>query len=273
MRREFIASIFIILLLTIIGAIAHIPGWKYLFILYPFLFLGLYDILQKKRTILRNFPLIGHFRYLFELIRPEINQYFIESNTDGRPLNREQRSVIYQRAKKQLDTLPFGTQRDVYEVGHEWVNHSLAPKKVELSSMRVPIGQYSAKKVYHASILNISAMSYGSLSKNAVESLNWGAKIGNFAHNTGEGGLSPYHLKHGGDLIWQIGTGYFSARTSDGKFDEGLYRENSQREQVKMIELKLSQGAKPGHGGILPAAKVTAEIAKIRNSVCNRSMS
>lgn len=265
MRNEFITISALVVLTFAVGHLLDITWMKYLWVLFPVVILGVYDMLQKKRTILRNFPILGHFRYLFELVRPEINQYFIESNTNGRPLNREQRSVIYQRAKRELDTLPFGTQRDVYEIGHEWVNHSLSPKHVDMDNMRIDIGGKDTKHPYRASILNISAMSYGSLSSHAIMAMNWGAKLGDFAHNTGEGGLSPHHLKYGGDLIWQIGTGYFGARTKDGKFDETLYAENSARTEVKMIELKLSQGAKPGHGGILPGAKVTKEIANIRN--------
>jgi glutamate synthase domain-containing protein 2 len=226
--------------------------------------IGLRDAFQKKHTIIRNFPVLGHFRYLLEMVRPEIQQYFIESNTEGRPFNREDRSLIYQRAKKQIDTIPFGTQRDVYQTGYSWVNHSLMAKHVEPEEMRVTIGGESCKQPYSASILNISAMSYGSLSGNAIESLNAGAQIGNFAHNTGEGSISQYHLRNKGDLIWQVGTGYFGCRHKDGSFNEQMYQENAQREEVKMIEIKLSQGAKPGHGGILPAKKITEEIAKIR---------
>jgi glutamate synthase domain-containing protein 2 len=209
--------------------------------------------------------LAGRIRYLFEAIRPEINQYFVESNSDGKPFSREQRSIVYQRAKKQLDTLPFGTQLDVYESGYEWIHHSMAPVHVDPKALRVVIGNAQCKQPYNASIFNISAMSYGALSKNAVLALNGGAKDGNFAHNTGEGGLSPYHLAPGGDVIWQIGTGYFGCRAKQGGFDPGLYKENAQRPSVKMIELKISQGAKPGHGGILPARKVTEEIARIRH--------
>ncbi len=218
-----------------------------------------------KKAILRNFPVIGHFRYFLEEIRPEIRQYFIESDTEGVPFGRDQRSLVYQRAKKQRDTVPFGTVHDVYKVGYEWVNHSLSPIHLELKDMRIKIGGDECKQPYFASLLNISAMSFGSLSKNAVLSLSNGAKLGKFAHNTGEGGISPYHIEGGADLIWQIGTGYFGCRTEDGHFDEQLFTERSGMDNVKMIELKLSQGAKPGHGGILPAAKVTKEISLIRN--------
>lgn len=230
----------------------------------PLIVWGFIDIAQTKRTIRRNFPILGNFRYLFEMIRPEINQYFIESNSDGVPFSREIRSVIYQRSKRELDTLPFGTQHDVYANGYEWLTHSLKTSHVDPASLRVTIGGPDCKKPYSASIFNISAMSYGALSKNAVMALNGGAKLGGFSHNTGEGGLSPYHLKEGGDLVWQIGTGYFSARTADGKFCETRFTERAQLDSVKMIEIKLSQGAKPSHGGILPAAKVSKEVSEIR---------
>lgn len=222
-------------------------------------------MLQKKQAIRRNFPLFGNLRYIFESIRPEISQYFIETNSSGVPFSREDRSLVYQRAKRELATLPFGTQDDVYEVGYEWVNHSMNPVKMSADSLRVVVGGPECRQPYNASILNISAMSYGSLSSNAVEALNKGAKMGGFAHNTGEGGLSKYHLQHNGDIIWQIGTGYFGARTLDGNFDPELFQKNAAHENVKMIEIKLSQGAKPGHGGILPGEKVNEEIAEIRN--------
>lgn len=226
--------------------------------------IGLRDAMQTRHTILRNFPVLGHFRYLLEMIRPEIQQYFIENNTDGKPFNREERSLVYQRSKGDLDTLPFGTQQDVYKVGYQWVNHSLAPKHVDPQDMRITVGGPDCRQPYSMSLLNISAMSYGSLSGRAIESLNGGAKDGNFAHNTGEGGISPYHLRPGGDLIWQIGTGYFGCRNHDGSFSEENFKKNALRPEVKMIEIKLSQGAKPGHGGILPAQKITQEIADIR---------
>lgn len=239
-------------------------GWTWL-LLAPILILGWYDMLQTHHTILRNFPVLGHFRFLFEMIRPEIYQYFVESDTDGVPFDRDTRSLVYQRAKNVRDTVPFGTKEDVYEVGYEWVNHSMAPVHNAPEDMRVTIGGPDCTQPYSASLLNISAMSYGSLSKNAILALSAGAKLGNFAHNTGEGGISPYHTEGGADLIWQIGTGYFGCRTDDGNFSEELFEAKANLEQVKMIELKLSQGAKPGHGGILPAAKLTAEIAAIRH--------
>lgn len=237
----------------------------------PIFLLGFYDVLQKGRAILRNFPVIGHGRYLLELIRPEIQQYFIEMNREGRPFNREERSVIYQRAKVTLDTVPFGTQMDVYEVGYEWIVHSLAPKHVKPEDLRVKIGSRFCKNPYHASLFNISAMSYGSLSKNAVIALNQGARMGSFYHNTGEGGVSPWHLQ-GGDIVWQLGTAYFGARNEDGSFNADLFAEQAAHPYIKMIEIKLSQGAKPGHGGILPAAKLTKEIALIRKVPMGRDV-
>jgi glutamate synthase domain-containing protein 2 len=235
----------------------------YLFVI-PLVITGIYDQFQSKHAILRNFPVIGHGRYMLEAIRPEINQYFIESNTDGEPFDREQRSVVYQRAKGVNDTTPFGTQLDVYLPGYEWLEHSLRAMHPDDEHPRVQIGGRNGTIPYSASLLNISAMSYGALSRNAIEALNRGAKLGGFAHNTGEGGISPYHLAGGGDLIWQIGTGYFGCRSSDGNFSAEPFIERAKLEQVRMIEVKLSQGAKPGHGGILPAAKLTREIAEIR---------
>ena len=232
----------------------------------PVILVGIIDMVQKHQTIRRNFPVIGNFRYMLEAIRPEIMQYFVETDTEGRPIPKIMRSLIYQRAKKVRDTEPFGTQLDVYDAGYEWMEHSIYARTLEEfhSADRVMIGGPDCKLPYHASILNISAMSFGSLSKNAVLALNLGAKIGGFAHNTGEGGISPYHLKNGGDLIWQVGTGYFGCRTREGKFNPDMFSEKASVDSVKMIEIKLSQGAKPGHGGILPAAKNTAEIAAMR---------
>ena len=241
------------------------PGalWS-LIILAPIILLGIHDVFQTRHSILRNFPVLGHFRFFFEEIRPEIHQYFVESDTDGVPFNRQQRTVVYQRAKNVRDTLPFGTERDVYEVGYEWVNHSVTARNMEVEDIRVTVGGPDCKQPYSASLLNISAMSYGALSSNAIRSLNLGAKLGNFYHNTGEGGISPYHLQ-GGDLTWQIGTGYFGCRTRDGEFNPETFQMRAKTPSVKMIEIKLSQGAKPGHGGILPAAKLTREISEIRD--------
>jgi len=234
-------------------------------VVMPIIALGYYDLLQQKHTLLRLYPVIGHLRFLFEYIRPEIQQYFVESDTNGQPINREFRELVYQRAKGQRDTRPFGTMFDVYRSGYEWVDHSLSPKAVHDKDPRVRFGGSSCRKPYDASPLNISAMSFGALSQHAIMALNNGAKIGGFSHNTGEGGISPYHLKNGGDLVWQIGTGYFGCRNAEGGFDETLFSEKANLDVVKMIEIKLSQGAKPGHGGILPAVKLTQEIADIRH--------
>lgn len=241
------------------------PVWWLMVVVGPLMALGLRDALQHRHALLRNYPVIGHGRYLLEAFRPEISQYFIEQNQDGRPMNREQRSLVYQRAKGQRDTLPFGTQLQVERVGYEWINHTIVPAPVPDELPRVRIGGTECRHPYNAAVLNVSAMSFGSLSKRAILALNEGAKRGGFYHNTGEGGVSDYHLAPGGDLVWQIGTGYFGCRAQDGGFDEGLFRDSAQRDAIKMIEVKLSQGAKPGHGGILPAAKITFEIARIRN--------
>lgn len=219
---------------------------------------------QRRHTILRNYPVLGYARYLFESVRPEFRQYFFESDLDGKPFNRRQRSIVYQRAKNVKQTVAFGMQENANTPGHEWVSHSMFPVKIKEKDLRVTIGNGLCSQPYEASILNIGAMSYGALSKTAISSLNKGAAMGGFAHNTGEGGISEYHLQ-GGDLIWQIGTGYFGCRDKSGLFSTELFSINAGRKEVKMIELKLSQGAKPGHGGILPAAKNTPEIAAIRN--------
>ena len=259
---------------TTVGTVAAIAIWTYfwwpaifiLLALVPFIAMGISDMIQTRQSLKRNFPLAGRLRYVFEDLRPKIQQYFVESDTDGAPINRNDRSVIYQRAKKQVDTTPFGTQLNVYAEGYEWMGHSIVPvdfHKVD-HHPRVHVGNKDCKQPYMASVLNVSAMSFGSLSGAAVEALNAGAKIGGFAHNTGEGGISPHHLKYEGDIIWQVGTGYFGARDEGGNFSPEAFTKNATRPQVKMIELKLSQGAKPGHGGILPAKKNTPEIAAIR---------
>ncbi len=264
-RQVFFISI-VILPMAIFVSSGYWSAANWLFLLViPLIFLGLYDVMQRKHTVLRLYPIIGHVRYLFELIRPEIQQYFVESDTNGQPVNREFRSLVYQRAKGQRDTRAFGTIFNVYRNGYEWVNHSLAPCAIIEHNPRIKFGGSDCSKPYMASPLNISAMSFGALSKNAILALNKGAHMGGFAHNTGEGGLSPHHLEHGGDLIWQIGTGYFGCRNAQGNFDETLFAENATRDVVKMIEIKLSQGAKPAHGGILPAIKLTEEIAAIRH--------
>lgn len=265
MRREFKIACVLVILTNIVFLFTWHTGLWNLTVTVPLMILGIRDLYQTRHAIKSNFPIVGHFRYLFEAIRPEINQYFVESNTDGKPFSREQRSIVYQRAKKVLDTVPFGTQQDVYKRGYEFVTHSMYPTHIDPKSLRITIGSDKCKKPYSCSLLNISAMSFGSLSTRAILALNGGAKDGGFAHNTGEGGISPYHLSPGGDLIWQIGTGYFGCRTKDGKFDPDLFKTKTLLEQVKMIEIKLSQGAKPGHGGILPGKKVNEEIAQIRN--------
>ncbi len=226
--------------------------------------IGLRDITQSKHAILRNYPIAAHLRYLFEEIRPEMRQYFFEGDRDGTPFSRDDRAIVYQRAKMVLDKRPFGTQSDVYANNFEWLNHSIAPKPVAKEGFRLAIGGPHCAKPYNASVFNISAMSFGALSANAIRALSSGAKAGGFAQDTGEGGLSPYHEAGGGDIIWEVGSGYFGCRNDDGTFSPERFTEVAGREQVKMVELKLSQGAKPGHGGVLPAAKVSAEISRIR---------
>ncbi len=271
---EFVETRFrVIFVWTVAGLIvstiiaAAFLGWQAFWpwvVLGPLVVMGIGDMTQKKQAIRRNYPVLGHMRYFLELIRPEIYQYFIENDTEGVPFDRENRSLIYQRAKTARDTTPFGTKLDVYAPGYEWVNHSLLARHIDAGEMRVTVGGPDCKHPYSMSLLNISAMSFGSLSMNAILALSGGAKLGKFAHNTGEGGLSPYHLQGGGDLIWQVGTGYFSCRDEKGNFSPAKFADRAALPNVKMIEIKLSQGAKPGHGGILPAAKVTAEIAAIR---------
>ena len=237
---------------------------------------GLYDVVQSKRSILRNYPVIGHLRFMLEYVRPEIRQYFLESDNEATPFSRSQRSLVYQRAKGDSDKRPFGTQLDVHGEGYEWMNHSMVPSTVPSHDFRVWIGGTPDEvarqapdaglctQPYHASVFNISAMSFGALSANAIKALNAGAKKGGFAHDTGEGSISAHHRAHGGDLIWEIGSGYFGCRNDDGSFSAERFAENARDPQVKMIEIKLSQGAKPGHGGVLPGPKVTPEIAAAR---------
>ena len=237
-------------------------GWLAL----AFMFLvgmGIRDTRQTRHSVLRNYPVIGHLRFLLEFIRPEMRQYFIEGDNEAAPFSRQQRSLVYQRAKGDADKRPFGTQMDVGAVGYEWINHSLQPTNLATHDFRVLIGAGRAQP-YSASLFNISAMSFGALSANAILALNSGAARGNFAHDTGEGSISRYHREHGGALIWEIGSGYFGCRNADGSFSEERFTENALAPQVKMIEIKLSQGAKPGHGGVLPGPKVTLEIAAAR---------
>ncbi len=265
-RQIFVVSSIAITALLVVWAFFWIDVLLLFLIVVPVIYMGVEDMIQTRQSIRRNFPVVGRLRYVFEDLRPKIQQYFVESDTDGAPINRNDRSVIYQRAKKQIDTIPFGTQLDVYAEGYEWITHSIAP--LDFHKMdhhpRISFGGRDCTQPYAMSVLNVSAMSFGSLSKNAVLALNGGAKMGGFAHNTGEGGLSPYHLEPGGDIIWQIGTGYFGARDAEGRFNDEAFTANATKPNVKMVEIKLSQGAKPGHGGILPAAKNTPEIAAIR---------
>lgn len=254
----------LMLTITSILVAAHLLDRFWLFGPLLILTVVVYDTFQNKHSLRRNYPLIGRLRYLLESIRPEIRQYFFEGELDGKPFNRRQRSIVYQRSKNEKQTISFGMQDDPNRIGYEWAAHTVYPTNARLESLRVLVGNNQCTKPYSASVLNIGAMSYGALSKTAVSSLNKGAALGNFAHNTGEGGISDFHLK-GGDVIWQIGTGYFGCRNNDGNFDSYLFEKNARLDPVKMIEIKLSQGAKPGHGGLLPAHKNTPEIAKIRN--------
>ena len=255
--------------LVLLLGLVLLPQWLH-FLAIPFLIaatltgVGIHDLYQSGHAILRNYPILGHLRFLLEKVRPEIRQYFFEADTDGRPFPRERRAIVYQRAKRQLDKKPFGTHGDVYTEGHEWMLHSMAPAELQTEPFRTSIGGPTCKQPYSASVFNISAMSYGALSANAIRSLNRGAKLGNFAHDTGEGSVSPYHKEGGGDLIWEVGSGYFGCRNLDGTFSPDAFARSASDPQVKMIEIKLSQGAKPGHGGVLPAAKVTEEISRIR---------
>ena len=226
--------------------------------------LGLRDLRQTQRSVLRNYPVLGHMRYWLEFIRPEIRQYFIESDNEAAPFSRQQRSLVYQRAKGDPDKRPFGTQVDVHAEGHEWINHSLAPTTLDSHDFRVLIGGPNCLQPYSASVFNISAMSFGALSANAILALNGGARKGGFMHDTGEGSISAYHRSHGGDLVWEIGSGYFGCRDAQGRFSEEKFVANATSPQVRLIEIKLSQGAKPGHGGVLPGPKVTPEIAEAR---------
>ncbi len=267
--RSFVLLLLVGLLLTFAALAVFVSSgfWWALALVVPFAIWGFYDSLQTKHSITRNFPILGHGRYWAEWLRPKLYQYFIEPDTDGRPFSRIFRNIVYQRAKNVKDTTPFGTQLDVYAEGYEWMNHSIAAldhHDIESDPRRM-IGGPDCLQPYSCSLFNVAAMSFGSLSKNAIMALNGGAAIGGFAHNTGEGGISPYHDKFNGDLIYQIGTGYFGCRSKDGGFDPELYKKRTAEDNVKMIELKLSQGAKPGHGGILPAKKVTKEIAEIRS--------
>ncbi len=266
MNTTFVRTFAILMVLLAAAASFWPPVLWSLVLILPLSAVGFHDLFQERHSIRRNFPLFGRGRWLMEALRPYVRQYFVESDTDGTPVNRMFRSIVYQRAKGARDTVPFGTKVDTYRTGYEWIGHSLAAVDVaEVEpDLRVTVGGPQCDRPYQASILNISAMSFGALSPNAVLALNEGARLGGFAHNTGEGGISPYHLEHGGDLVWQIGTAYFGCRDRRGRFDPERFRELAALEAVKMVEIKLSQGAKPGHGGILPASKNTPEIARIR---------
>lgn len=259
-------------ILILAGAIAsallsalHTAGWLWAAVPLSLLaLLGVYDLIQPRHAIRRNYPVLGNLRFLFEFIRPEIRQYFLEDDTQAAPFSRAQRSIVYQRAKQELDKRPFGTQEDVYGDRYEWINHSLTPAHIPSADFRITVGGPDCRQPYDMSVFNISAMSFGALSANAVLALNEGARLGNFAHDTGEGGISRYHRQPGGALVWNIGSGYFGCRDEHGNFSEQAFVRNATLPQVKLIEIKLSQGAKPGHGGILPAGKVTPEIAEAR---------
>jgi len=266
MRSTFI---FISIILLAIIMVIY-PFWPPLIwsltVIIPIILIGIYDMVQTKHAIWRTFPVVGRGRWIMEFTRPFLRQYFFESETDGVPINRMFRSVIYQRAKGQRDTVPYGTKVDTQRVGYEWIGHSMAAKHIteDKPDPRIIIGGVDCKQPYSASIFNISAMSFGALSSNAIKALNKGAKLSGFSHNTGEGSVSPYHMEHGGDLVWQIGTGYFGCRDQFGHFCPDSFKRTAILDNIKMIEIKLSQGAKPGHGGILPGHKNTEEIAIIR---------
>ncbi len=259
----FIASV-VLLVISLLGAgVLGMSGW------WPVIFMalcgvGIYDLQQSHHAILRNYPIIGHLRFMLETIRPEIRQYFLESETEASPFSRAQRTLVYTRAKGQSDKRPFGTQLDVRAIGYEWINHSIAPSQLAGHDFRVKVGGKDCTQPYEISLFNVSAMSFGALSANAIQALNLGAKLGGFAHDTGEGSISRHHRAHGGDLIWEIGSGYFGCRDEQGHFSPERFVENVRSPQVKMVEIKLSQGAKPGHGGVLPGPKVTEEIAEAR---------
>ena len=265
MRFATFAGVLILAIVTLVLTFAWSAWFVLPFALFAVLSgMGIYDVAQTKHSILRNYPVLGHMRFFFEGIRPEIRQYLIESDQDEEPFSRDDRSLVYQRAKGQEDARPFGTRQRVYDAGYSWVTHSVQPVHLDGHDFRTTIGNDQCSKPYSASLYNISAMSFGSLSANAIEALNTGARLGGFAHDTGEGSVSRYHKKGGGDLIYQLASGYFGSRAPDGSFDPEKFRDTAALDQIKMIELKLSQGAKPGHGGMLPASKISPEIAEAR---------
>ncbi|MGB6125918.1 MAG: FMN-binding glutamate synthase family protein [Gordonia sp. (in: high G+C Gram-positive bacteria)] len=273
MRWLIVVGIAVVSGLSLLLVFLVSPWWLFLTVPLALLALtGVYDLTQRRHSILRNYPIIGHMRFLMEVMRPEIQQYFVERNTDGTPFDRDTRTTIYERAKDVKDVDPFGTERDPSAIGYEYVQHSIVAQPAPEGSPRARIGGPACKQPYDIAMYNVSAMSFGALSANAILALNTGAAKGGFAHDTGEGGLSPYHLQPGGDLIWEIGTGYFGARTLDGHFDPEMFRKKAATPQVKCISIKLSQGAKPGLGGVMPGAKVTAEIAEMRGVEAGKSV-
>ncbi len=264
--ERYLTFAFVILGTILSAAFVGLSSWVWLVfaVFLGLTLIGIYDVLQSSHSVLRNYPVLGHMRFIFEGIRPEIRQYLIESEKEEEPFSREQRSIVYQRAKGVEDKRPFGTQERIYDAGYAWLTHSVQPKHLEHHDFRVVIGNGACKIPYAASLYNISAMSFGALSANAILALNTGAKAGGFAHDTGEGGISRYHRQGGGDLIYEVGSGYFGCRGDDGTFDADKFEAQAADDQVKLIEVKLSQGAKPGHGGMLPASKITEEIAEAR---------
>lgn len=250
---------------SIVAGLEHPRAWWLLLLFVPLLLITVIDLAQTHHSLRRNYPGSARLRWFFEWLRPFLRSYIVESDLDGRPFSHDERALVYARAKGDVSTHPFGTELDVYSEEYEWLAHSMAPTRDAERYTRVTVGTDQCSKPYQAARLNISAMSFGALSANAIEALNLGAKIGGFYHDTGEGGLSPYHLKHGGDVVWEIGSGYFGCRDAKGDFHPEHFRERAAHDAVVMTEIKLSQGAKPGHGGLLPGAKVTAEIAKIRD--------
>lgn len=265
LSRYAVFAICIVFTLATLPLIHHQWLWPFTLTTGLLILIGLFDLLQKRHAVRRNYPILGNIRYLVETIRPEIRQYLLEADSDALPFSRAQRSLVYSRAKNQVSDKPFGTLIDVYASGFEFIGHSMRPAPLaDPASFRITIGGPQCSQPYSASIFNISAMSFGSLSANAIRALNQGAKLGNFHHDTGEGSISPYHREHGGDLVWELGSGYFGCRTSDGRFDPQAFAAQARSPQVRMIEVKMSQGAKPGHGGILPKHKVTQEIAETR---------
>lgn len=241
------------------------PAWLWLNVIFlPLVLLGIRDATQQQHSLMRNYPIAAHIRWIFEALRPYLRAYIVENDLEGRPFSMDQRQTIYERAKGDEDSHPFGTELDVYASEYQWMVHSIAPAQKPVTPPRVLIGGPQCSQPYAASIFNISAMSFGSLSAKAIEALNLGAARGGFYHDTGEGSISPYHRKHGGDLVWELGSGYFGCRDRQGHFDPARFRDAAADPQVKMVEIKLSQGAKPGHGGVLPGPKVSQEIAETR---------